>query len=121
MCKYRIILNAFMSHRDNVPYTSTYHFEDDVLIGITLEKIVRYFNKKIFGVADPAENTKPTLGLSASVYFWKKAISYFMPMKTEPWNKRTKDGNPMRSELVNKMIKRVKKFEVQKQGKLLKA
>ena len=39
-----------------------------------------------------------------------------MPSKLEPWNKRTKQGNPTRSVEVNEMVKKMRKFEVRKQG-----
>ena len=83
---------------------------------ITSEDLCKYFCKKIYRVEELTSGAKPVHGRSASVYFWKKAISYFMPMKLEPWNPRTKEGNPTRSTVVNQMIKKVKKYEVQKQG-----
>ena len=39
-----------------------------------------------------------------------------MPDKNTPWDDVAKRGNPMRSSVVNDMIKRVKKFKARKQG-----
>jgi hypothetical protein len=49
--------------------------------------------------------------------FAKKAISYFMPNRLMVWNQRTREGNPTRSNVVNELIKRVKKQEVMRQGR----
>ena len=57
------------------------------------------------------------LGRSSSLYFYKKAISYFMPNKLLGWNVQTMSGNPTKSVIVNEVINKVKKMEVRRQGK----
>jgi hypothetical protein len=47
----------------------------------------------------------------------KKALSYFWPDNTTPWNTAAQSGNPTMSKDVNKLIDSIKKLEVQKQGK----
>ena len=65
---------------------------------------------------EPGPENKPTEARSLSILFWKKAISYLMSNKLESWNSRSKEGNPTRSIKANKLVKRVKKKEVWKQG-----
>jgi hypothetical protein len=114
--RYRVVLNDFMSFRDGVQYSPTQVFDDDMLLTITPEEVVRYFNLKCFGVADPTAEMRPVHGRSNTLLFAKKAISYFMPMKMETWSIRASTGNPTRSILVNNLIKSNKRMEVRKQG-----
>ena len=64
----------------------------------------------------PGPNDKPSHCRSSSLEYWKKAISFFMPNKNHQWNEMTNSGNPTRSQDVNDLIKRVKRFEIRKQG-----
>ena len=114
--KYQVILNKFMSYQNNTTYTSTHRFEDEELLRITSEELCKYFCKKIFGVKEPGPAARPTLGRSASVEYWKKAISYFMPMRLDLWNKQAKEGNLTGSVEVNLLSKKINKFEAWKQG-----
>ena len=113
---YRMVLNAFMSFRDGVLYTNTHLFSDDALLETTPEQLVKYFCLKVYGVAEPTPEMRPTQGRSNSILFAKKAISYFMPNKLETWSIRAKSGNPTRSVLVNNLVKAIKKMEVRRQG-----
>jgi len=110
------VLNAFLSYCDGIRYDSTHVHEEERLEQITPSDIVRYFNFKCYGVEDPNSEMVPTQCWSNSVLYWKKAISYYMPQKMEVWNSRLQVGNPTRSREVNGMIKRLKKFEVRRQG-----
>jgi hypothetical protein len=114
--KYRVILNAFLSHRDGVTYRPRMIMDDEVLLSILPEHCVRYFALKVYGCADPTPDMRPVHGRSNSILFWKKAISYFMPQKNEAWNNRAQSGNPTRSVLVNEFVRSIKKKEVRKQG-----
>ena len=97
-----------------------HRFEDDELLQITPEELCKHICKKIFGVEEPGPAAKPTFGRLASAEYWKKAISYFMPTRLDSWNKRAK-GNPTRSVEINLLLKKIKKFEVWKQGAVSKA
>jgi len=46
--KYRMCLNAFMSHQNSTPYSATHVFEENDLMDITPEEICKYFCKKIY-------------------------------------------------------------------------
>jgi hypothetical protein len=108
---YRMVLNAFMSFRDGVQYTNTHLFSDDDLLEITPEELVKYFCFKVYGVAEPTPEMRPTQGRSNTILFAKKAISYFMPSKLETWSIRSKSGNPTCSVLVNNLVKPIKKWK----------
>jgi hypothetical protein len=47
----------------------------------------------------------------------KKALSFYWPDNTTPWNTAAQSGNPTMSKEVNKLIDLIKKLEVRKQGK----
>jgi hypothetical protein len=108
---YRMVLNAFMSFCDGIQYTNTHVFSDDDLLEITPEQLVKYFCFKVYGVAEPTPEMRPTQGRSNTILFSKKAISNFMPSKLETW-RCSKSGNPTRSVLVNNLVKSIKKMEV---------
>jgi hypothetical protein len=108
---YRMVLNAFMSFRDGIPYTNTHLFSDDDLLEITPEQLVKYFCFKVYGVAEPTPEMRPRQGQSNTIFFAKKAISYFMPSKLETWSIRSKSGNPTGSVLVNNLVKSIKKWK----------
>ncbi|KAL3665132.1 hypothetical protein V7S43_009764 [Phytophthora oleae] len=59
---------------------------------------------------------KPVHRRSSTLEFAKKAISSFMPRINTTWDPVTERGNPTRSDAVNKLIKKVKKFEVRREG-----
>ena len=47
---------------------------------------------------------------------YNKAISFFVPRQTQPWDNITRIGIPIRCAQVNGVVKKVHKFEVRKQG-----
>ncbi|ETP55263.1 hypothetical protein F442_00174 [Phytophthora nicotianae P10297] len=59
---------------------------------------------------------KPVHRRSSTLEFTKKALSSFMPRVHTSWDPVTERGNPTRSDAVNKLIKKVKKFEVRREG-----
>nr|KAE8923624.1 hypothetical protein PF009_g26130 [Phytophthora fragariae] len=73
-------------------------------------------NFRAFGEPYPGEAAKPVCARSSTLAYAKKAISCFVPRVAVQWDPIRKEGNPTRSELVNKVIKTVKRFEVRRQG-----
>ena len=71
---------------------------------------------KAYDDPDPDINNgaRPTNGRSDSLYYAKKALLRYMPYRTASWVNG--QGNPTKSDLVNDMIKEVKKFEVWGEG-----
>ena len=71
---------------------------------------------KAYDDPDPNINNgaRPVHGRSDSLYYAKKALSKFMPYRNANWVNG--QGNPTKSNLVNDMIKQVKKFEVRGEG-----
>jgi hypothetical protein len=73
---------------------------------------------RVYGDEEADEASSPPLYYRhSSVLFWKKAISHFMPNSHMQWNVDTNTGNPTRSPLVLKLLKHIKRFEVQRRGK----
>jgi hypothetical protein len=60
----------------------------------------------------------PTKSQSSTLQFTKKAISYYIPNRLLHWNEQTQQGNLSQSNLVNGLIKTVKKKEVRRQGRV---
>jgi hypothetical protein len=115
--RYKLLLVAMMSYKDNVVYSNDYEFTQEQLGAIVPGDICKWMATKVYGRPDPGPNDNPTFGRSTSLAYYKKAISYFMPNKLEPWNVLANCGNPTRSVCINDLIKAVKKKEVRKQGK----
>ncbi|OWZ13900.1 hypothetical protein PHMEG_00012705 [Phytophthora megakarya] len=59
----------------------------------------------------PTEDAKPVNARASTLVYVKKAISSFMPRHTVAWDPIRGDGNPTRSDTVNAVIKKVKRFE----------
>ena len=117
--KYWPVLCKLMEfhHGAKYPAATTPQFEPDVLGTLTPKQVERWMNISVFGMADPPNGANPTCGRSASLEFYKKAVSFFMPNKLMAWNSLTNTGNPTRSLEVNNLIKRVRKHEVRRTGK----
>ncbi|OWZ18343.1 hypothetical protein PHMEG_0007576 [Phytophthora megakarya] len=64
----------------------------------------------------PQPRHEPIYHRSNIFEFSKKAILSFMSRINSTWDSILERGNPTRPDLVNKLIKRVKKFEVRHQG-----
>ena len=80
---------------------------------------VRAANYKVYenpepGDADDQAQLEP-LVRSNSIKYWKKAISYFMPNRLQPWNVLSNSGNPTRCTDINDLIKRILRREVRGQ------
>lgn len=88
----------------------------DLLLSIRPEKIVEWFQYKAYGKAIIGEEDRPKECRSSTLVSYKKGLSHFMPRQMSPWDPVNHFGNPTRSEALNAVISKVKKFEVRKQG-----
>lgn len=114
--KYRSVLVAFMSHKDEFQYDRDAEFTQEQLLQVDADDVVAFFNFKAYGVDVPSSDDRPKHGRSNSLLHYKKALSFFMPNRNHQWDEITKRGNPTKSQGVNDMIKRVKRFETRRQG-----
>ena len=105
-----------MGLKDGMVYEKIYIFYKELLLTLTPEDIVYYFNLKVFGTTQSGKDALPKFGHPTSVCSYKKALSYFMPNKLLGWNIQSMSGNPTKSVLVNVVINKVKKIKVCKQG-----
>lgn len=93
-------------------------FTREQLLSISDRDIYRWMKHRIYGDEEAAEASAPPLYYRHnSVLFWKKAIFHYMPNSHMPWNAETETGNPTRSPLILKLLKNIKRFEVQRRGK----
>ena len=114
--EYKSVLASFMSYRDGTVYPSNHVFSQEELAAVTADEIVTYFNYRSYGKVAPTLDDRPTHCRLASIAYWKKALSFFMPLKNHKWNELTKTGNPTKSQAILDMMARVKRFETRKQG-----
>ena len=114
--RYKAYLCEFMSFKNQRFYPRDHEFSNRDFLSVKPIDIVHWMCKKVYGTPNPEEGANPIEGRCNSLEFYKKALSYFMPHRTE-WNFETESGNPTRSEEVKKLIRAVKKKEVRKQGK----
>ena len=119
--RYKGTLIAFMSYVDNVQYDKHHTFSPQDLSHVTADDVVAWMNLKAYGTTTPGMESRPTQGRSNSLLHYKKALSFFMPNRNHQWNELTLVGNPTKSQAVNDMIRRVKKFETRHQGAAPKA
>lgn len=116
---YKSTLYQLMSFLDGIMYSlsdDTVNFSQERLVAITADDIVRYFNFKAYGTPEPGVNDCPKLCRSSTLYYHKKALSYFMPIQNQQWDDLAHRGNPTKSSAVNKLIAGVKKHEVRGTG-----
>ena len=99
-----------------VEYAADTVFERERLLEIRPNDVKRYLTMKAY--KDPYPNivggARPIHARSDSLYYMKKALSRYMPYRTANWVNG--QGNPTKSDIVNDMIKEVKKFEVRGEG-----
>ena len=80
--------------------------------------IYHWMKHHIYGDEEAAETSVPPLYYRHyTVLFSKKAISHYIPNNHMPWNVKTNMGNPTRNPLILKLLKNMKRFEVQRRGK----
>ena len=75
----------------------------------------------VVGRSDAGDDDVPTCGISNTLAFHKKELSYFMPNKHLGWSTVSLSGNPTRSPEVNDFIKQVNCHEVHGEGVSLQA
>ena len=116
---YKSALYQFMSFLDGTTYSptdDTVNFSAERLASITADDVVHYFNFKAYGTPEPGANDFPKLCRSSTLFYQKKAISYFMPRQNMQWDDVAHRGNPTKSTAVNKVIVEIKKHEVRGTG-----
>jgi hypothetical protein len=118
---HRAVLVAFMSYHDSVECEKDAEFSVEELFVITAEDICRWFNHRACGKDVPLPNDRPIHARSTSLHHWKKCLSCFFPNRNHQWNELTGTGNPTKSQLLNDLINKVKKFEVRGEGSPSKA
>ncbi|KAG3231873.1 hypothetical protein PI124_g23032 [Phytophthora idaei] len=114
--RYKPELVKFMSYKDGIVYDKDRVFTTEELLQITPDHLCRWMSQQAYGDAEPSEEMRPVHRRSSTLEFSKKAISSFMPRINATWDPVTERGNPTRSDAVNKLIKKVKKFEVRREG-----
>ena len=114
---YQPVMVEFMSFFHGAEeYDADHVFTRAQLQEIRPVDVKRYLCMKAYNDPDPDINNgaRPIHGRSDSLYYLKKALSKFMPHRTANWVNN--QGNPTKSDIVNDMIKQVKKFEVRGEG-----
>ncbi|KAG2845900.1 hypothetical protein PC113_g18092 [Phytophthora cactorum] len=119
--RYKPELVKFMSYKDGIVYDKDRVFTTEELLQIIPDHLCRWMSQQAYGDAEPSEEMRPVHRRSTTLEFSKKAISSFMPRINATWDPVTERGNPTRSDAVNKLIKKVKKFEVRREGAETKA
>lgn len=119
--RYATIMKNFLVHRGTTISLSVDDImkgmlSDDELVKITPEEVKEYLCEKAYGIRDPGNNDLPTSCRANTLVVYKKAISWFVPRQTQPWDNITRVGNPTRCAQVNGVVKKVQKYEVRKQG-----
>lgn len=114
--KYKQALVAFLSRKHGVTYSSEHEFDASVFNAILDTDVADWLRYKAFGSETINDDDVPLLCRSSTLYFHKKAISFFIPNKHIKWCVISQVGNPTTSPEVNAIIKRVKKHEVRKEG-----
>ena len=104
----------FLDGTNNYDMNST--FSSERLVQITEGDICRFFSNWLYGHDNNPTEADQASVRSTTINYYKKAISSFMPRQNMPWDKIRKEGNPTRSQDVNRLIKILKKKEVRGQG-----
>ena len=112
---YKSVLVRMMRYLDGTDYHKDHEFSTDRLKLLTPTDLMRWMNHEIFGTETPSLDQVPTTR-SNTIYYWKKALSYFMVNRLMTWNSISCCGNATKCDEINDLIKRVKKAEVRKLG-----
>ncbi|KAJ8528755.1 hypothetical protein ON010_g14574 [Phytophthora cinnamomi] len=99
--RYKPDLVKFKSYKDNVKYISDRVFTMEDLSCITPDDLCRWRNQQAYGGPVPIEEMRSVHRRSSTFEFLEEV---------------TERGNPTRSDAVNKLIKKVKKFEIRRDG-----
>ena len=93
---YKSTLCRLLSYLDKpTVYHKDHEFTTDRLARLKPADIMRWFNYETFGTEEPNEAAHPKIR-SASLKYWKKALSHFMPNRMMVWNELADMGNPTR-------------------------
>jgi hypothetical protein len=113
---YHATLIHLMTYMNGIAYAKDHQFIQDKLAPLTPDDVARWMCQKVYGTPEPKPDANPTQARSASIMYWKKAISHYMPNCLMPWNAVSGQENPTRPIEVNTLVKKVKKKEVRKEG-----
>ena len=116
LLKYHAILLEMMSHFTQLHHPSNKVFSSAELSIIEPIHIYTWMCYRAFGLEDPGPEDNPYYARASTLEFWKKAISYFMPL-TSTWDDTKEEGNPTKSRKINNLIKAVKKKEARMLGR----
>jgi hypothetical protein len=114
--RYAAILREFMSYKDGTAYAGSRSFTEEELLLTKPSDICRWMKFKAYGDPAPTEDMRPVHARSSTLKFNKKALSFFMPRQSIPWDPILQRGNPSRAGEVNKLIKAVLLSEVRREG-----
>jgi hypothetical protein len=107
---------------DGRDFAPGYQWTQDEKLAVTPEIIIRYLKIKVYGNENAQiDNDRPLYYRSTTVYYWKKAWSYFMVNRMLPWNEVTMQGNPTRSRPILELVEAMKKMEAARLGVASKA
>jgi hypothetical protein len=109
---YKAILVRFVSFLKEHEYDKAYEFSQEELGAVTPIDDKKYMCYRAYGTVESGPDDQPLHVRSGSLFFWKKAISHFMPNRLMVWNALAQVGNPTRLITVNVLVKDVQKKEV---------
>ena len=113
--QYSSVLLRLINYLDGTALPKGTEIPRERLSQLTPKDLMQWSNIQVFSTETPADNAKP-IARSASLEFWKKALSFFMTNRLMAWNEISNVGNPTRSAELNDLVKYIKKKEVRKQG-----
>ena len=82
-----------------------------LLLKIQPIHITRWLNKVAYGSIEPGPEVRPTHARANTLKAHKRALSYYMPRRGEPWDWNAAKGNPTKSPAITKLIDRVETAE----------
>ena len=94
-----------------------FRFGPRYFVNLKPHHIAQWMNKITYGTERPTERDLPKFQRANSLFYAKKAISFYMPHGSAAWNPLADSGNPTKSKEVIQLIARVKGFECKKLGR----
>lgn len=94
---------------------------EELLLRIRPERIVDWLHIQAYGKEKIGGEDRPMECRSSTLGSYKKGLSSFMPRQMVTWDPVNEFGNPTRSESINVLVSKVKKYEVRQQGVATKA
>ena len=114
--RYKANLVKCMEFLDGHQHSTDQEFTNERLNALTPLDIYRWLASIAYGMDDPGPEDDPVHARWTSLQYYKKAISFFIPNRHQPWNSITNTGNPTKSKEVNSLLKAVKRKEVRGLG-----